>query len=118
MPQNPDDLANHDGLITYSSSGTWLLENENGERAEGLPMPRMAADESGVLLRAAASGFGIACLPRKLCESSLRSGVLVRMLPGWTAGFVTTTLLMPHRRGQLPSVRAVADMLADRIPMT
>jgi hypothetical protein len=28
---------------------------------------------------------------------------------------VTTTLLMPHRRGQLPSVRAVVDFIADRL---
>lgn len=48
-------------------------------------------------------------------EKSLASGVLQRVLPAWTAGKVTTTLLMPHRRGQLPSVRAVADFLAARL---
>lgn len=116
-PQTPGDLASHDGLITYSSAGAWLLESEKGEKAEARPLPRMAADESSVLLRAAASGLGIACLPRKLCASGLHAGELVRILPDWNAGIVTTTLLMPHRRGQLPSVRAVAEMLADRIPM-
>jgi hypothetical protein len=34
------------------------------------------------------------------------------VLPDWNAGTVTTTLLMPHRRGQLPSVRLVADAIA------
>jgi DNA-binding transcriptional LysR family regulator len=68
-----------------------------------------------VLLRAAAEGVGIACLPRQLCRQSLQAGALVRVLPDWTAGGVTTTLLMPHRRGQLPSVRAVADLLVERI---
>lgn len=114
-PEHPGDLANHDGLVTYSFSGTWLLEGETGEKAEGRPVPRMAADESTVLLRAARAGFGIACLPRRLGLADLDSGTLVKLLPGWTAGQVTTTLLMPHRRGQLPSVRAVADLLAERI---
>lgn len=117
-PQNPDDLASHDGLITSSSAVAWLLESEKGEKAEARPLPRMAADESSVLLRAAASGLGIACLPRKFCAPGVRAGELVRVLPGWNAGIVTTTLLMPHRRGQLPSVRAVAEVLADRIPLT
>jgi DNA-binding transcriptional LysR family regulator len=117
VPHNPDDLRDHDGLMTYSSSGIWLLESEAGTRAEGRPATRMAADESSVLLRAASGGLGITCLPRRLCEASLRAGALARVLPEWTAGYVTTTLLMPHRRGQLPSVRAVADMLVERIPM-
>jgi DNA-binding transcriptional LysR family regulator len=37
------------------------------------------------------------------------------VLPDWTAGAVTTTILMPHRRGQLPAVRAVVDFLAERL---
>lgn len=32
-----------------------------------------------------------------------------RVLPDWTAGTITLTLLLPHRRGQLPSVKVVAD---------
>jgi len=114
-PENPGDLTNHDGLVTYSSSGMWLLESETGEKAEGRPVSRMAADESTILLRAARAGFGIACLPLKLCRADLSSGALVKVLSAWTAGHVTTTLLMPHRRGQLPSVRAVADLLTECI---
>ncbi len=36
-------------------------------------------------------------------------------LPDWNAGAVKTTILMPHRRGQLPAVRAVVDFLAKRL---
>lgn len=115
-PRHPRELAHHEGLLTYASTGTWLLESETGEKAEGRPVSRLAADESSVLLRAARAGFGIACLPLKLCRADLDSGTLVKILPGWTAGQVTTSLLMPHRRGQLPSVRAVADLLTERIP--
>ncbi|MGA9520374.1 MAG: LysR substrate-binding domain-containing protein, partial [Myxococcaceae bacterium] len=56
---------------------------------------------------------GVACLPESLCRAALHAGELVRVLPGWNAGTVTTTLLMPHRRGQLPGVRATVDFLVE-----
>lgn len=68
-----------------------------------------------MLLNAAAAGLGIGCLPDSICRTYVDSGALVRVLPGWTAGAVTTTILMPHRRGQLPAVRAVTEFLAERL---
>jgi DNA-binding transcriptional LysR family regulator len=44
----------------------------------------------------------------------MKSGDLIQVLPDWTAGSVTSTILTPHRRTQLPAVRAVIDFLADR----
>ena len=67
------------------------------------------ANESIVLLAAAAEVLGVACLPQSFCPSDLERGRLRRVLPGWTAGSVTTILLIPHRRGELPAVRAVVD---------
>jgi DNA-binding transcriptional LysR family regulator len=37
---------------------------------------------------------------------------IVRVLPDWTAGTVTTSILTTHRRGQLPGIRAVVEFLA------
>lgn len=113
MPGCPEDLAGHEGLFTSTATDVWLLENGRGDAAEVRPVPRFIANESVVLLGAAAAGLGITCLPRKLCKGELDSGSLLRVLPGWTAGEVTTTLLMPHRRGRLPSVRVVADFLVN-----
>ena len=78
---------------------------------EVAPGPRLVADESAVLLAAARDGLGLACLPETLCRNALDAGDLERVLPGWGAGAVTTSLLMPARRSQLPAVRAVADHL-------
>ncbi|WP_259666006.1 LysR substrate-binding domain-containing protein [Rhizobium lentis] len=69
----------------------------------------MAAMETAV------SGLGITFLPISVCETALATGRLVRLLPEWTAGGIETTILMPHRRGQLPAVRAVVDFLAERL---
>lgn len=115
-PREPADLAHHDGLPTSLPSPGWRLVDEAGATVEVRPTARLSANESSMLVAAASAGLGVACLPRKLCKPELDAGRLVRILPGWSAGNVSTTLLMPHRRGQLPSVRAVADLLALRIP--
>jgi DNA-binding transcriptional LysR family regulator len=113
-PRAPEELERHDGLMVDPAQNVWRLADGVGAEIEVSPAPRFHADESVVLLEAARAGLGIACLPAKLCRSMVADGALRRVLPGWTAGGVTTTLLMPHRRGQLPSVRAVADFLVAR----
>lgn len=113
--ERPADLAGHDGLLTGPAATLWRLRADDGTEAEVSPAARLVADESLVLLRAATAGLGIACLPASFCSTGIAAGALVRVLPGWSAGTVTTTLLMPHRRGLLPSVRAVVDFLAERL---
>jgi DNA-binding transcriptional LysR family regulator len=71
----------------------------------------MTANESIALLHAATAGLGITCLPAHMCRDTLTAGTLQRVLPAWTAGHVTTTLVMPHRRGLLPGVRVTVEFL-------
>lgn len=111
-PQAPAELATHRGLMSGLHAELWRLEHADGAAQDARPVPVFRANESSLLLAAAAAGLGIACLPRKLCLAALDAGSVERVLPDWNAGRVTTTLLMPHRRGQLPSVRLVADALA------
>lgn len=111
-PQTPGDLSTHRGLMAGLRVETWRLEHADGTALDAHPVPAFRANESSLLLAATAAGLGITCLPRKLCLAALEAGSVERVLPDWTAGRVTTTLLMPHRRGQLPSVRLVADALA------
>ena len=115
-PQEPADLAAHDALLAGPALSTWKLRHSDGREALVTPQARMTADESLLLMSAAAQGLGVAILPAPFCRADFESGRLVRVLPGWTAGEVTTTILTPHRRGQLPSVRAVVDFLADVAP--
>jgi DNA-binding transcriptional LysR family regulator len=110
-PLTPHVLAEHDGLLGSVSSKIWRLNGGRGREVEVEPIPRFYADESAPLLKAAEAGLGIACLPRSFAEAALTRGRLVRVLPEWTAGTVTTTILTPHRRNQLPAVRAVIDFL-------
>lgn len=111
-PRRPLDLSEHDGLVVGPFSKTWRLQNDAGARAEVAMRPSMIADESIVLLKAAIAGLGVACLPLSMVRASVEGGELSSVLPEWYAGTVTTTLLSPHRRGQLPAVRAVIDFLS------
>jgi DNA-binding transcriptional LysR family regulator len=116
QPREPSDLSRHDGLLASLTSEGWTMRNDAGVVVRVRPMPRFLADESNVLLEAAVSGLGITALPRKICRAAIEAGSLVRVLADWEAGSVTTTLLMPHRRGQLPSVRAVVDFIVTHLP--
>ncbi|MCC5812677.1 MAG: LysR family transcriptional regulator [Ectothiorhodospiraceae bacterium] len=114
-PVQPSDIEGRDGLFTTQGETGWTLQNGEGGACRVSLQPRYYANESTALLEAAKAGLGIACLPSGLCAESIDAGTLQRILPDWTAGKVTTTLLMPHRRGQLPSVRVVADLLVNAL---
>ncbi|RWK41251.1 LysR substrate-binding domain-containing protein [Mesorhizobium sp.] len=111
MPSRPEQANGLDGLMASSSDRVWTLHDGEGAVAEVAPSPRYVANETVSLLEAARAGLGVACLASSFCAPLIESGALVRILPDWTARGVATTLLMPHRRGQLPSVRVVADHL-------
>lgn len=112
-PQAPAELRQHAGLLVGSHAREWTLVDADGGRATVAPQPRMTANESVALLGAAEAGLGIVCLPEHMCREAFASGRLLRVLPDWHAGRVTTTIVMPHRRGLLPGVRAVVDGLVE-----
>ncbi|MCG5261738.1 LysR family transcriptional regulator [Cupriavidus gilardii] len=110
--QTPEALAGHDALLTGPMATSWRLDRD-GETVAVSPRRRMTANESTALLSAAVAGLGVACLPLSVCRAALQRGEVVRVLPDWTAGRVMTSIVMPHRRGQLPAVRAVVEFLVE-----
>jgi len=114
-PRRPEDLAEHKAVAINFAGDPWRLVSEEGDEVLAAPQPVIAADEPMVMMKAALAGLGVTCLPTSVCRGELVEGRLVRLLPEWTAGSITTTILMPHRRGQLPAVRAVVDFLGERL---
>lgn len=115
QPRRPEELAEHATVMTSLTENQWRLASDHGDEALVTLQSVMAADEPYVLMEMAAAGLGITCLPTSVCRKALATKRLVRVLPDWTAGSIETTILMPHRRGQLPAVRAVVDFLAERL---
>jgi DNA-binding transcriptional LysR family regulator len=114
VPETPEALSDHDGLLIGPSTATWELSGPRQRTVSTSPNPRFFADESLALIGAAEAGLGIAALPHGIAAPALQGGRLAAVLPEWHAGTVTTTILTPHRRSQLPSVRAVIDFLCSR----
>lgn len=115
MPADPAALAACDALPSSLPPVPWQLTHVDGQAVAVMPRARLVADEGLVLLQAAEAGLGIARLPAELCGDALAAGRLQRVLPDWTAGHITTTLLMPPARSRLPAVRAVVEALAARL---
>lgn len=110
-PATPEALNDQEGLFSSMAMKAWRLSDGEGRAVEVTPRPRLHADESVPLLMAAEAGLGIVCLPELISAQAVLQGRLVRLLPAWTAGVVMTSILTPHKRGQLPAVRAVIDFL-------
>ena len=62
-PATPEELADHDGLLSRPDATVWRLQGPDGQTVEVEPRPRFIADESTGLLEAAKAGLGIAVLP-------------------------------------------------------
>lgn len=113
--ETPGDAADLDGIVMAQGETGWTLRDAEG-RTETLTLtPRFVTNEGTTILAAVEAGLGIASMPMSMVRAKIAAGRLRRILPGWTSGEVATTLLMPHRRGLLPSVRVVADLIAENL---
>ncbi|AZC32209.1 Transcriptional regulator, LysR family [Pseudomonas chlororaphis subsp. piscium] len=121
MPSEPDELSTHDGIALGSAqeSYAWHLREEHS----GIPFvvqpftPNLVSDDMTTLKAAACAGLGIVALPGFVGAAEVEQGQLIRVLPHWIAGLSTLSVLMPSRRGLLPSVSAFVGYLAEHVPM-
>jgi DNA-binding transcriptional LysR family regulator len=118
-PTCPEDLAAHEGVGLRQSEEThvWSLTHEEhpGKKATVAYTPCLQSDDMGTL-KVAARTHGIVALPGYVGRREVESGFLVRVLPQWHAGIATVSMLMPSRRGLLPSVRVFTDFLSTHVP--
>jgi DNA-binding transcriptional LysR family regulator len=116
-PACPEDLADHLGLSMSAMEGAaWSLQHRGGDVAKARPTPRLSTEDPFSLKVTCLQGLGIAVLPAGLCRAEIAAKALVRVLPDWIAGGAHISLLTPHRRGQLPSVRALVEALVRGLP--
>lgn len=120
-PSTPDALRQHSGLAMGSGTDEtrWELAATDGEIKSIRYQPRLRSDDHDTLKACAIAGLGIVALPRHLCSMEVRQGRLRHLLPDWTAhAGAALSLLVPTRRGQLPSVRAFTDFMVAEYPKT
>jgi len=120
MPSVPATLSEHDGIALGDAQETyaWRLRDAKlSDRVVTVPFtPRLLSDDMATLKAAARAGLGIVALPAYVGSAEVERGQLVRVLPQWIANLATMSVLMPCRRGLLPSVNAFVEFLAEHVP--
>jgi DNA-binding transcriptional LysR family regulator len=113
LPEQPDDLAEHDLLCLLSRTGgpvPWVLTRGKTRWEQVLPA-RLTANSPDLLARVACSGAGIAASSRLFAEPYLKRGDLVRVLPEWDLPANTGWAVFPGRRLMPAKTRAFLDMM-------
>ncbi|PXC10126.1 LysR family transcriptional regulator, partial [Pseudomonas aeruginosa] len=75
----------------------------------------LSANESTVLLEAAAAGAGISQQPLYSAAPLIRSGRLVALLPEWSPQVLGIHAVYASRRQMPPALRALLDFLVERM---
>ncbi|MDT6963185.1 LysR substrate-binding domain-containing protein [Cupriavidus sp. SZY C1] len=120
-PDSPEALAGHDAIALGAPQDAYVWNLRDVRHAGQIHAvtydPSLVSDDMATLKAAACEGVGIVALPGYVGKAEMAAGKLVRVLPQWIAGVATLTLLMPSRRGLLPSVRAFSEFLAEEVPL-
>jgi DNA-binding transcriptional LysR family regulator len=113
-PTKPADLAELPTLSQSERPGLdrWTLVSDSGAEETIAHEPRLSASEFAILRQAAIDGLGVAFLAEYSCREPLADGRLERVLPEWSGREGILHLVFTSRRGLLPGVRAVIDLLA------
>jgi DNA-binding transcriptional LysR family regulator len=116
-PQTLEDIARMPTLSMASADerATWRFLGIDGEPAELTHSPRLYTDDLFTLRRAALQGTGAALVPHLLVASDLESGALIRLLPSLKAHIGIVHAVFPSRRGMVPAVRALLDLLSETV---
>lgn len=92
----------------------WDLHGPDGAHVAIHHQPRFVTRGMLALRDAAVAGVGVVQLPMMVTRDLVAEGRLVHVLDGWAPREEIVHAVFPSRRGQLPSVRALIDFLAER----
>jgi DNA-binding transcriptional LysR family regulator len=115
LPEQPDDLLEHDLLCLLSRGGgavPWVLTRGKQRWERTLPA-RLTANSPDLLARIACSGAGIAASSALFAEPYLNKGELVRVLPEWDLPTSSGWAVFPGRRLMPAKTRAFLDMMEE-----
>jgi DNA-binding transcriptional LysR family regulator len=115
LPEQPDDLLEHELLCILSRSGgaaQWVLQRGK-VRWERELRARLTANSPELLARIACSGAGIAASSDLFVAPYLKKGELVRVLPEWDLPTATGWAVFPGRRLMPAKTRVFLDMMEE-----
>jgi DNA-binding transcriptional LysR family regulator len=116
-PRTPQDLAQHQciNLRQSSAGGLYAWELEKGRRELHVRVDgRLVFNNVPMMLRAAAAGFGLACVLDDQTAEMVADGLLVRVLEDWCPPFAGYHLYYPSRRQPSAAFSLLVDALRYR----
>jgi DNA-binding transcriptional LysR family regulator len=113
-PLAPDELVNHNCLITRGASlnATWPV-NRDGTVVHMRVSGNLIANNGSVVIDAAIDGRGILMTPKWMIEEHLAAGRLVEILHGYAPANRAVYAVLPRQGALLPKVRAFVDFLRE-----
>ncbi|MEM7097918.1 MAG: LysR substrate-binding domain-containing protein [Pseudomonadota bacterium] len=116
-PLTPAEVAKHATLSLGTGSDNHAWRFLRDEEVVTVPIkPRLISSDMTTLQETAIGGHGIVSLPAYVAHTSVLSGALEPVLSDWVTQRARISLLIPPKRSQLPSVRALIDFLVDEYP--
>jgi DNA-binding transcriptional LysR family regulator len=117
-PRVPADVAELDGIMRRSSPTgrvrAWTLRSRRGAEQPVPCRPRAVFSDPEAVAEAARLGLGVALVPMPFAFEQLRTGELVRVLPGWYSDAGPLSIYYPSRRLLPAKTRAFSDFVIDR----
>jgi DNA-binding transcriptional LysR family regulator len=116
-PQTLEDIGRIPTLSMGSADehSTWRFVGMDSEPAELIHLPRLCTDDLFTLRHAALQGIGAVLIPHLAVANDLEGGTLVRLLPSLKAHVGVMHAVFPSRRGMIPAVRALLDLLSETV---
>jgi DNA-binding transcriptional LysR family regulator len=112
-PSKPDDLRNHECLIFSHTMLRTHWDFEGPEGSASIPISgRLMIDNGEALLKAAVAGLGIVLQSSELIQSSLETGALVPLLPGYSVPTRKLHVLYAPDRRITPKLRSFLDFVS------
>ena len=113
-PKSPRDLADHIciNLRLPTRGGLYAWEFEKGARKLNVRVEgQLVLNTSGLIVKAALAGMGLASLPSHIVETEIAKGRLKQVLADWCPPFPGYHLYYPGRRQQSPALRLLVEAL-------
>jgi DNA-binding transcriptional LysR family regulator len=118
LPRAPADLAGLDGIMRRSSPTgrvrPWTLRSRRATEQVVPCRPRLVFSDPEAIAEAARLGLGVALIPMPFAFASIRSGELVRLLPGWYSDAGPLSIYYPTRRMLPAKTRVFIDFVVER----
>ncbi len=119
VPKTPAELPQHRGLAFAGSEcpSTWTFARGRERVKIDIP-PVLTSDDATALVIAAEAGLGLTISTEWLVHEQVERGILVPVLPDWTAGATGGTHVVFSSSRLLPGkTRAFVDWISEQLPL-